>query len=254
MKRIRNFTIVFAAILFSAVTAQAQTTGEIVSKAIAARGGLEKLKAAHSEKITGQITLGPDAQGPFTVQRQRPHKMHMEMVIQGQTVIRIFDGAAGWQVNPFQFQGNKDVHALTPGELKNIAEESDFEGPLVNWREKGNQVEFLGKEKVGDRDAYRLKATEKNGIVQNLWFDTETFHQIKWESVRENGDQTIDVQSFFSDFREVDGLYEPFLIDSGLVGKELGQKIVIEKIELNVPMDNALFAAPPAHTTDSKPH
>jgi len=255
MKRFKKFSMVVALAAAFAFPAAAQTADEIVAKAIAARGGIEKLKSVRTEKITGQITLGPDAQGPFSVQRERPHKMRMEMTIQGQIILRIFNGSAGWQINPFQFQGSKEVHSLRPDELKNIAEEADFEGPLVNWREKGNQVESMGLEKVGGRDAYHLKVTEKNGIVQNLWFDAETFRQIKWESVRGSGDQSIDVQSFFSDFRDVGGLTEPFVIDSGLVGKDPGQKIVIGRIELNLPMDNSLFTppveAPPA--TDSKP-
>jgi outer membrane lipoprotein-sorting protein len=258
MKTTWKIVTILAAAMAMIQPAQAQTADQVAAKALVARGGIEKLKSVQSEKVAGRIVLGPDAEGPFSVQRERPHKMHMEMVIQGQTVIRIFDGAAGWQVNPFQYQGSKDVHALAPGELKNIGEEADFEGPLVNWKEKGNQLELMGKEKVGDRDAYRLKVTEKNGIVQNMWFDTGDFREIKWESIRQNGDKTIDVQSFFSDFRDVGGIYEPFLINSGLVGEDLGQKIVIEKVELNVPMDSALFKPPPASVpaapADPKPH
>ena len=256
MKTTCKIVAILAAALAMIQPARAQTADEVAAKALAARGGIEKLKAVQSEKVTGRIVLGPGAEGPFSVQRERPHKMHMEMVIQGHTVIRVFDGAAGWQVNPFEFQGSNDVHALAPGELKNIGEEADFEGPLVNWKEKGNQIELVAKEKVGDREAYHLKVTEKNGIVQNMWFDAGNFREIKWESIRQNGDQTIDVQSFFSDFRDVGGIYEPFLINSGLVGEDLGQKIVIEKVELNVPMESSLFKAPPSPTApaDPKPH
>ena len=119
-----------ALLLTLALSVSAQTAEEVAAKAIAARGGAGKLKSVNSEKVTGRITLGPDAEGPFTVIRANPARMHMEMTIQGQTVVRVYDGSAGWQINPFQFQGSSDPHELSGSDLKNIAEEADLEGPL----------------------------------------------------------------------------------------------------------------------------
>jgi len=52
----------------------------------------------------------------------------------------------GWMINPFA--ESKDIQPLPPEDLKNISDESDFDGPLVDYRAKGNQIELVGKEKL----------------------------------------------------------------------------------------------------------
>ncbi len=76
--------------------AAAQTADEILAKVMAARGGLDKLRSIHSERVSGHIAFGEVA-GPFVVELQRPLKMHMELIIQNMTMVRVYDGrSAGW--------------------------------------------------------------------------------------------------------------------------------------------------------------
>ena len=87
---------------FLPLAASAQTADEIVAKVLAARGGLAKIKAVRSQRISGTIDFGGGAEGPFLVELERPGKMHIEVTIQGQTLIRTFDGkSTGWIINPF---------------------------------------------------------------------------------------------------------------------------------------------------------
>src|SRR5271166_6728482 len=82
--------------------AEAQTADDVVSKYLAARGGIAKIRAVQSERVTGTISFGPGAEGPFKVERKRPLKMHMEITVAGKTVLRSFDGkSSGWIYNPF---------------------------------------------------------------------------------------------------------------------------------------------------------
>jgi len=104
---------------------------------------------------------------------------------------------------------------MNEDELKSITEESDFDGPLVDYKSKGNQVELVGKDKVGDKDAWRLKLTTKNGDVRAYLFDASSFLLLKWEGKRKYEGQEIPVESYFSDYREVGGLKFAFGIDSG---------------------------------------
>src|SRR5580692_4562251 len=119
------------------VKAAGQTTDEIVAKVLAARGGLEKVKAVQTERITGTLYFNPELYGPFLAEFKRPGKMHNEMTIQNKTVARSFNGKdAGWVINPFV---GKDVaEPMTAEDVKEVVNEADFDGPLVDAKAKGN--------------------------------------------------------------------------------------------------------------------
>ncbi len=67
------------------------------------------------------------------------------------TGVTAYDGKAGWKIEPWQ--GKKDAEPLGEDELKAIVEDSDFDGPLVDCKAKGNKVEFDGMEPVEGTDA-----------------------------------------------------------------------------------------------------
>ena len=240
--RLRTFCIALLFLLPAA--ASAQTADEILAKVLAARGGLDKMRAIHSERVSGQIWFG-DVSGPFAVELKRPLKLHMQITIQDKTMVRVYDGKSqGWANNPFA--GKMEPEAMSEEELKNITEESDFDGPLVDYKSKGNQIELVGKDKFEDKEVWRLKLTTKNGDVRIYLFDANSFLLLKWEGNRRFQDQEIPVESHFSDYREVGGVKFAFAIDSGSSPAELTQKIRIEKIELNPELNDGEFGRPAA--------
>lgn len=227
------------------VGGSAQTVDEIVNKVLAARGGIARIKAVHSERISGTIDFGGGNEGPFLVELERPGKMHIEVTIQGQSLIRSFDGkSTGWIVNPFS--ANKGVQPMTAEDISNISDESDFDGPLVDYKEKGNHLELVGKENVNEKPAYRLKLTNKKGETRSYLFDATTFHLIRWEGTRKVGEKEVPWESLFSDYRDVSGLLFAFEIDSDAPGTEQSQKIIAEKIEIDPKIDEARFGKPAA--------
>lgn len=235
--------VYLATILFLPFTSSAQTADEIVAKVLAARGGVARIKAVRAQRITGTIDFGGGAQGPFLVELERPGKMHIEVTVQGQTLIRSFDGkATGWIVNPFS--DHKDVQPMSAEDLATIADESDFDGPLVDYKEKGNKVELVGKEEIERKPAYRLKMTSKNGETRNYLFDASTFLLLRWEGTRRVGDKDIPWESLFHDYRDVKGVKYAFEIDSDAPGTEQSQKIIADKIEVDPQIDESHFGKP----------
>jgi outer membrane lipoprotein-sorting protein len=248
----------FAVVLFLPVSAAAQTADEIVTKVLAARGGVSRIKAMHSQRISGTINFGPGADGPFLVELERPGKMHIEVTVQGQTLVRSYDGkSSGWILNPFI--ENKAVTPMSAEDISNISDESDFDGPLVDYKQKGNLIALVGKEDVDGKPAYRLKLTNKKGDMRNYFFDAGTFRLIKWEGTRKVGDKDVPWESVFHDYREVDGLQFAFEIDSDAPGTGQAQKIIADKIEINPEIDQSHFgkpvapAAPPADAPADSP-
>ena len=242
-----------AGLLLLPLAASAQTAEEIVKKALDARGGVEKIRAVQSERVSGQVSFSRGMAGTFVVELKRPLKMHTEIIVEGQKIIRVYDGkSSGWMINPFLEK--KEVQPLSSEDLKSISDESDFDGPLVDYQAKGNQIELAGKEKLDDKHVYRLKLTNKNGDVRFYFFDSASFLLLKWEGIRKNGEEDLPWESFFSDFRDVQGLKYPFRIDQGSPGTEFKQTLTAEKIEINPPIDDSRFVKPVAESTPPRHH
>ncbi|MGB7493475.1 MAG: hypothetical protein WBQ61_20185 [Candidatus Acidiferrum sp.] len=236
--------LLFVAALFLIVLpVSAQSVDDVISNYIAARGGVEKIKSVKTERVSGTISFGPDAEGPFVVERKRPLKMHMEITLNGQTLIRVYDGkASGWVYNPFT--PNPSVQAMSDSDIRNIFDEADFDGPFVDYKDKGNQIEFVDKEEIVGKPAYKLKLTSKIGDVSFFYFDASTSLLLKWEGNRKINGKDVPWESFFHDFREINGLKYPFLIESDAPGTDQTQRITAEKIEVNMPIEDSRFEKP----------
>jgi hypothetical protein len=233
----------FVVLAFSSTPVGAQTVDQIVSNYITARGGLDKIKAVSTERVTGTISLGADAESSFVLERKRPLKLHMEITVNSQTLIRSFDGkSSGWVYNPFT--QNPAVKPMTDDELHGILEEADFDGPFIDYQQKGNKIEFVEKLEILGRPAYKVKLTSRNGDVSLFYFDMSTGLLLKWEGSRKISDKDVPWESFFHDFRDVNGVKYPFLIESDAPGTDQTQRITAEKIEANIPIEDAHFEKP----------
>jgi outer membrane lipoprotein-sorting protein len=237
-----GFIVVSLLLCFVTSSLSAETVNQILAKAYTARGGLAKIRALKTQRIAGTISFGSEASGPFTVEFKRPLKMHMTLNVQNQTMVRVFDGTQGWANNPFAGKMNPDD--MPEEDVKNIAEEADFDGPLVDHAKKGNKVELVGKDKVEDKDVWRVRLTNKNGDVRYYLFDAASFLLLKWEGKRRAEGKEYPIESYFRDYRDVEGLKFSFQIDSGSSATDLTQKLVIDKIELNPQIPDSEFTKP----------
>ena len=223
--------------------ALAQTADEIVKKYLDARGGIDKIKAVRSERVTGHISFAPGVEGPFLLEFKRPLKLHMEATIQGHSLIRVYDGqSAGWVINPFD--EDKGTQPMSADDLSTISDESDFDGPLVDYKAKGNAVELTGKGEVEGKPVYKIKLTRKNAEARVYYIDSSSFLVLQWDGVTRVEGKDIPIQNFLHDYREVSGLQFPFEVDTDFPESPHQRKFIIEKVELNPPIDDARFAKP----------
>jgi outer membrane lipoprotein-sorting protein len=228
--------------LLLAPAVRAQTVDEVLAKYYEAQGGVEKLKALNSVRITGTLPVGPGMEAPFVMERKRPGKQRMEFTLQGMTGIQAFDGERAWSVMPFM--GKKDPEAASEEDSRLQKEDADFDGPLFDWKQKGHTIELVGKEQVEGADAFKLKVTKKNGNVDFYYLDAETYLTVKQEGKRRRQGTEIEGETIFSDYKDVGGYMMPFVMEQGMKGAPQRQKLTFTKIELNVPLAEDRFAMP----------
>jgi len=242
----------------------------IVDKNIAARGGLPAWRGVQTLSMTGKMDAGgnnrptlvapvPGAhrsgaalpptrpkdqvQLPFIMELKRGRKMRLQIEFKGQKAIQVFDGTNGWKVRPFL--NRHEVEPYTADELKGTAIQADLDGPLVDYASKGTKVELEGQEKVRDRDTYKLKLTLSSGQVQHVWIDAKTFLEAKVEGVPRRLDGKYrSVATIPSDYRQVNGVVLPFLIETETDTVKQPEKIIVESAVVNPKLDDAIFSKP----------
>ena len=239
----KKVAMCLAAAAVFALPAAAQTVDEIIAKSIEARGGETKLRAVNSLRFTGKGEFGPGMVIPITLLLKRPGMVRMEFTAQGMTGIQAYDGKAGWDVMPFQ--GKKDAEPMAADDIKEMEDQADFDGPLMDYKTKGNTVEFLGKEKVEGSDAYKLKVTRKNGNVETSFIDVDSGLEVKSITKTKMHGNEVEMESVYSDFRTIGGLIFPFSIENGAVGSPQKQKLTLDKVEINPELADSQFHMPP---------
>ena len=239
--KIKRFCLALIALL--PLSTAAQTADDIIKKYVEARGGAEKIKAVQSERVTGHITFAPGVEGPFVLEFKRPLKLHMEATIQGHALVRVYDGKSkGWVINPFDDE--KGVQPMSAKELDSISDEADFDGPLVDYKAKGNQIEFTGKDELDGKPVYKIKLMRKNGEARTYYIDASDYLVIQWVGITKLDGKDIVIQNLLYDYRDVDGLKFPFEVDTSFPETPQPRKFFIEKVELNPSIDDARFSKP----------
>jgi hypothetical protein len=216
---------------------------EVLNKYAVARGGVEKLKAVETERITGRMIFAPEVEGQVLIEYKRPLKMHMEMLVQGKTIMRIYDGkSSGWVVNPFL--DSPDVQSMPAEELQAISDEADFDGPLIEYKAKGNLVALEGVSEQDGKRLYQISLMRKFGGKRTYFIDVSSFQVLKWTGETPLDGQTVRMQNDLSNYREVEGLNFPFEIATTLADSPQKRKFVVEKIEINPLIEDKRFEKP----------
>ena len=194
----------------------AQTADEIVAKYVKTIGGAEKIQAIKTLRRTGKLTLGGGFEAVIVHENKRPDMVRQEFTLQGMTAVNAYDGHYGWKIEPFG--GKKDAEPLGEEELKTVREDSDFDGPLIDYQQKGNKIELIGLEPVEGTDAFKLKVTLKSGDVRYFYMDTDYYVPIKIETKRIVRGAEHEYESTLGDYKQVGGVYLPHSIETSAKG------------------------------------
>ena len=223
-----------ATLVFTSFAASAQTVEEIVSKNMAAMGGVDKIKTLSSAKKSGTITT-PNGDFPLTFTITHGKGFRLDMEIMGTSNYQIVTPEKGSIF--FPIQGNTEPQEFDAEKLQSSQGQLDLQGGLCDYKAKGNAVELVGTEKVDGADAYKLKLTKKSGKVVLYYVDTKSNFVIKVSSVQkapDGGDKEIN--NGYSDYKQnKDGFWFAYTNDSP------NGKIVFDTIESNVKVDENIF-------------
>jgi hypothetical protein len=221
------------------------TAEQIIERNIAARGGAAAWRGVHTLAMSGRMDIGgkQNMEVPFRSEMKRPHKLRFEVDFQGQKAVQIYDGVHGWKIRPYL--GRDGAEPYSPQEQQSAAEMQELDGPLVDYRTKGTKVALDGFEAVEGHDAYKLKLTFRNGSVRHDWIDAKSFLEVKIEGAPRRLDGRLhNVEIYCRDYRPVNGLMIPYVLETAVQGVKDTRKMTIEKVEVNPKIDDSAFLKP----------
>src|SRR5260370_9345272 len=228
--------------------ASALTLEEVLPRNEVARGGAKSMRALGSLRLNGKVRLrgggrrGGSIDAQWGLLRKRPALYRSEITLQGLTAVDAYDGREGWSFRPFG--GRREPERASVDESRVLAQEADIAGPLIDWREKGHRVAYLGTEDVDGTQAHKLRITLQDGDVQYVFLDEGTFlaSRVVYERHVRGTEQVTETD--LGSYEQVAGVWVPFSRETGHKGGPKTARYTVERAEANVEVDDALFRFP----------
>ena len=238
MKQITKYTLTSLLLIVALIT-NAQTVDEIITLHLNAHGELKKWDQVESMKITGRFTAF-SVEDDFFAIKTKDGKYYSELKLGQFDVIEAFNGETGWTIDPWQeFTFPRE---LNKSEQNVFLQKAEFFTPFYNYKENGCEVELIGKQVVDGIDVYAIKLIRTNGHTETWYLDANTYLEYKRESRWVDFAYGVPAETYFDDFREIDGLIIPFLTEKTFWQRD--RVLQIENIEFNVDVDENVFTMP----------
>jgi outer membrane lipoprotein-sorting protein len=244
--------VVLVAVLVSAVGAasvSAQTVEDVVRRYLEARGGLVRLHAVHSLRLSGTLQLPGVPEAPFTLELKRPDRMRTEFKVEGRVAVRAYDGRVAWSQSPIP---GEPPRRMSPEDAAEAKAQADVDlSPLVDAAAKGFTVELAGRDRIPGGDTFRLIVRGGGAPPRTLQLDTRSHLVVRTEERRTVEGREVDFVTEVGDYRSQDGLVFPHRIELGPKGSADRQRLAIQSIEVNPPLDDSRFSMPGSPATPS---
>ena len=234
--KLSRITSLLIAVLFTSLSATAQTAEDIISKHIEALGGKDLLSKINSMYTESTISvMGNEA--PSITYYVNGKAFRNEIDFNGQQIIQVVTDTGGWAINPMM--GSTSPEPMPEEQYKNAKMSLFIGGPFFNYTEKGNKIELMGKE--GNDHKIKVTSPEKADVI--FLIDPSTYLINKMITTGEMQGQTLEIATSFSDYRKVgDGFMVAYKTST-----DLGQFVLdnlVNKVEINKDIDMAVFEMP----------
>ena len=233
----KKITISIVAVLFlSTALVSAQDLDKVLKNYFEVLGQETMLASKNSKSIGKMITQGLEI--PFVQYAEAPNKFRLEATFQDMTLIQTYNGKEGWTLNPFI--GGTEFQAMSEDELKAAEIQSDYEGMLWNWKDKGYKLSLEENEEVEGVDCYVVKVATESEDTYTYYIDAENYVTIKMTSKVIMQGQAVESDTYMSNYQEGDGFIFPGKVETKMNGQVMST-IVIDETILNVDLDPDKF-------------
>jgi putative CocE/NonD family hydrolase len=224
------------------------TVDEILNRYAQASGGREAIEKVLSRVSKGVRVYANGTDDAFENYVEHPDKTFGIRWFPFGTVLTGGIGQDAWtKVNDDPSQPVKDSTPKKDNNPQNGLQNA------LHLRESYRDLKLLGTEQTGDRFVYVINGVTDDGEPAKLWFDVSTglllysaqkqkVLNLSLGKVWSSEKVLVEVESYFGDYRAVDGVMVPFLVNS--ITASNFTTILYTSIQNNVPLAPAIFQRP----------
>jgi len=213
-----------------------QNVDEIINKHLKAHGDIDKWETIESMEITGRFAAFSVEEDFYCIKTDKG-EYYSELFLGQHKVYEGFDGNKGWSLDPWQELGYP--RELNKAEVNVFLQKADFFSPFYKYEEKGSEVKLLENKDVDGMPMYVIELTRKDGGSETWYLDVNTYLEYKCESGWVDFAYPSPAETYFDDFRDVDGLIIPHFVERTFSQRD--RILQIEKIAFNVEVNPELF-------------
>ncbi|GIK59156.1 MAG: hypothetical protein HND39_04900 [Ignavibacteriota bacterium] len=207
------------------------TAQGVINKYIYAIGGIDKFKSVmdRTTEMTGTAMNQPIS---IIVKQKYPDKLFQELKAGEVTQLLYYSNGKGTMVI------GTEKTEIDKKELERLMMDATMQ-LLLNPDSFGVKTEFLGIECVDSVDCYAIKLTLPSGIRWFQYYSMETDLKFKETKEIQTKQGLFEQETYFSDYRDVDGLKFPFAIKQHIGLQEI--ELTVTSIEINTGLDDSVF-------------
>jgi predicted Zn-dependent peptidase len=213
------------------------------AKAIAAHGGLEKLRAIRTATVESDVSLqleGRTLRGTMRQLRKEPYRMVFATSFESFETRQVLSGTRAWSLAPdgqLQDADSVGVKALRTGFT------SDVPHLLVSLADPSAKVVSRGTARLGDREVRVLEVT-LGGDRRRLYLNPDNAQLLGMDQNEESsGSSRLMARRLYGDLRTVNGVLIPYEEERQLEGRTV-MKLTVTKAELNGEIADTEFQRP----------
>ena len=219
---------------------RAQTADGIINRYVSFIGGKKQWKKVSTIITTGEYVYG-GVSFPFTSYNKAPDLYKFIVTSNGKYYAQAFDGNSGWKID--MFNGETSPALLNGKPARGMSNEAnvELEDGFINYRGKGHQVSFEGKDTVRGKSCFKIKLIRKSGETETYYFEEKTGELVMKKAVSKNAELGGALLSIsYDDYRKVKDIKIPFKV---IVKTEdqLILTITVKSVELNATVADSEF-------------
>ncbi len=213
---------------------------EIIEKSISVQGGKELLKFVTSGIMEADLTIyvGSNVVNGkrVTYIEYNPLRMRIEDKVNSFSTVTVYDGQKGWMK-----QGGK-IQELPEEWISYFKNSERRMNILLDYKKQETKAELIGLKEVGEKSAYAVKLTDKEGEWMIFYFDEESFIPLKQEfnSLNPETGAVSKTEIFLDNYSKVLDILTPMKITVSRDGQKV-MEINFKNIQFNVPIESSLF-------------
>lgn len=221
----------------------------LVTQALTAHGGRDKLGAIRSSAVDAEIRFevpGSEVTGTLRQLRKHPDKLALMTSVRGVDTRQVLNGGRAWTVlaesDTVRAADSLDVAALR------IAYRTDLPFVLLAASDKSARVAARGRERVAGRDVDRIEVVNGLDPWRMLYVDLATRRLVAFDQ-RERGPRGYYLaRRVYGDYRALDGIQWPYR-EERFVSNHPLMTLEITGVELNPELNETFFSPPKGAVT-----